>query len=127
MLAEREPPAERVSREMTSAAKLLTEAVVSLSQAARTLPSLRAGRPTHPSTLWRWAHHGISTPVGVIRLETAHLAGRVVTSREAVTRFLTAVANARADAGPTPPSNNQPTPDPSTHEADKAKLDRFRL
>jgi hypothetical protein len=31
---------------------------LTLSQAARRLPKLRANRPVSPSTLWRWYRHG---------------------------------------------------------------------
>lgn len=75
---------------------ILLETVVSMSAAARSLPKLRAGKNIHPSTLWRWARNGVNTPAGKIRLETASLAGRVVTSSEALARFLACVADAKA-------------------------------
>ena len=66
---------------------LLNEEVLSLSQAARCLPRLRKGRPVNTSTLWRWSTIGFHG----IRLETAKLGGRNVTSREALNRFFNAL------------------------------------
>lgn len=73
-----------------------TDQVISLTQAARELPCLRAGRPVAPPTLWRWAKHGVHANGQTIRLETTSLAGRTVTSREAVARFLAECAAARS-------------------------------
>jgi len=81
---------------MSAATHLLSETVQSFTQAARELTPLRAGRPVHPTALWRWSRHGINTPRGNIKLETCHLAGRICTSREAVQRFLTSVAEAKS-------------------------------
>ena len=78
-----------------SSVSLLHEEVISLAQAARELPSLRAGKPVHPTCVWRWSKHGVSTPAGRIRLEVTAVAGRIATSRQAVARFLAAVAQAR--------------------------------
>ncbi|TWT76205.1 hypothetical protein CA13_66960 [Planctomycetes bacterium CA13] len=61
---------------------LLTEDVVSLSQAAKELPH----RP-HVSTLWRWNKRGINGR----KLETVAIGSRIFTSRQAVSRFLGAI------------------------------------
>lgn len=66
---------------------LLTEDVISVSQAAREIP----GRP-HFSTVWRWANRGI----GGTKLATVNVGGRIFTSRQAVNRFLVATQKKRA-------------------------------
>ena len=49
--------------------------ILSFTAAAKKLPRLRANRPVHPSTIWRWATCGIRG----IRLETTRLGGITVT------------------------------------------------
>ena len=64
-----------------------SEEILSLSQAARSLP----GRP-HLSTIHRWRLRGIRG----VKLETILVGGRRYTSREALERFserITAIAN----------------------------------
>lgn len=56
---------------------LLAEDVLSLSEAARILD-------VHVATIHRWRTRGLSG----IHLETLRVGGKVVTSREALTRFL---------------------------------------
>jgi hypothetical protein len=58
---------------------LLNENVLTLSQAARTLP----GGSIHISTIHRWRLRGVRG----IRLETAMRGGKRVTSHEALQRF----------------------------------------
>jgi|GEM_PF-5673100 len=58
---------------MSAAIHLLTESVQSLAQAARELRPLCAGRPVHPTALWRWARYGLDTPRGRIKLETVFI------------------------------------------------------
>lgn len=69
-------------------AHVLTETVVSLSQAARRLPPFRAGRPVNRATIFRWISEGVRLPDGSrLRLEAVRIGGRWVTSIEALTRF----------------------------------------
>jgi Protein of unknown function (DUF1580) len=63
--------------------RLKDEEVLTLSQAAEVLPSLRGGRPVHRSTLYRWISRGVRG----IRLETLRLGRTLVTSQEALQRF----------------------------------------
>jgi hypothetical protein len=73
----------------------LSHDTMSLTQAARRLPRLRAGRPVHPSTVWRWALSGLRG----VRLETAMVGGVRVTSAAALRRFFDAVsANSAVNA-----------------------------
>jgi hypothetical protein len=71
--------------------RLTTEGLVSMAAIARMLGELRGRRPVHPSTPYRWATKGVRTKDGrVIRLEYITLAGRPVSSRAALLRFLAA-------------------------------------
>lgn len=60
-----------------------TETLVSLTEAAASLPRRRAGRKPHVSTLYRWSMAGCR---GVV-LETLAVGGTRCTSREALARF----------------------------------------
>jgi hypothetical protein len=75
----------------------LTEQTMPLAEAARRLPRLRAGRPVHTATLWRWARHGLRG----VRLETIRVGGTTCTSVEALGRFF-ARLNGSGVAPPTP-------------------------
>jgi hypothetical protein len=57
------PPESPILSEITAGLGL------SLTQAARRLPSSRAGRPVHSSCIWRWITSGVRLPSGeVVRL-----------------------------------------------------------
>jgi hypothetical protein len=60
------------------------EELLTLSQAARSRPGSRNGRPTHPSTPYRWAVRGIRGH----RLEVVRIGGTLYTSRQALQRFV---------------------------------------
>ena len=70
---------------------LLTEDVISLSQARNFLPEVGGKNRPHISTIWRWSLHG----VGGVKLETVKIGSRIVTSKQAVTRFITATTESR--------------------------------
>jgi hypothetical protein len=92
-----------------------TETLLTLSQAARLRPPGRAGRPTHPSTPYRWATRGIRGH----RLEVVRLGGVTYTSREALQRFAERLTSDAAGL-PAPP----PAPDRRAADAAAAELDR---
>ena len=75
------------------------ENLVSLADAARSLPSRRAGKKPHVSCLYRWTTRGCK---GVI-LESIQVGGTRCTSREALARFFERLTYADS-----PPP--QPTP-----------------
>jgi hypothetical protein len=71
--------------------RILTEGPIGMSAAARLYGSFRGGRPTHPTTPTRHHLHGVILPDGqVVRLEAVRIAGRLMTSRAAVARFIAA-------------------------------------
>jgi hypothetical protein len=60
-----------------------TETLISLADAAKSVPRRRRGRKTHLSTLYRWATVGVR---GVV-LETLQCGGSRITSKQALQRF----------------------------------------
>lgn len=93
-----------------------TETLLSLSQAARSIPSARTGRGLSTSTVWRWALTGAR---GVV-LETIMLGGSRYTSREALARFFAACSAASGISQPAERTKTQRTRD---HERAGAILD----
>jgi len=63
------------------------ENVMSLANAAKTLPRRRQGKKPHVSTLFRWASRGVRG----VRLETIRVGGTICTSTEALQRFCNAL------------------------------------
>jgi hypothetical protein len=90
------------------------EALLSLTEAARLRPPVRAGRPTHPSTVFRWIARGVRGH----RLEAVRLGGSWFTSREALQRFAQNLST--SDGGTTSPAHG------SAADA-AAELDRIGL
>jgi len=89
---------------------LLTEEISqghgkALSQAARLLPSSRKGRPVTLSCLVRWILHGVQNADGQrVHLEAARLAGRWITTPQAIARFIQAQTPQLDHRGDTPRS-----------------------
>lgn len=68
---------------------LRNESVLSLAEAAASLPKLDGRRP-HVSSLWRWCRKGLRG----VRLEYVRIGQRLCTSAEALDRFANALAEA---------------------------------
>lgn len=68
---------------------ILTESVITLTEATRHLPNRRRGKKPHVATLYRWAHQGLRG----IRLETIQVGGTLCTSHEALQRFFERLSN----------------------------------
>jgi hypothetical protein len=67
---------------------LSTESLLTLVEAAKTIPPARRGKKTHLSTLLRWILYGVKAPSGeIVCLEATRLGGRWLPSREALQRF----------------------------------------
>ena len=77
---------------------LATEKCFPFDEVVERLPRF-GGRSIHPSTLWRWARHGVRGH----RLETRRLGARLVTSLEAIDRFTLVLA----ELGPHPKAGEQ--------------------
>jgi hypothetical protein len=67
-----------------------TEALLSLSAAAKRLPKGPDGKPIHPNTVGRWIHKGIQG----VHLEGLRVGRKRYTSIEAIQRFLEAITRA---------------------------------
>lgn len=85
---------------------LTAETPLSLSEAARQVPPVRAGRPVHLSCILRWILSGAKGPDGNrVHLRGARLGGRWITSAEAIQEFMEALTPAIDQAAaelPTP-------------------------
>ena len=71
-----------------------TEEVITLAEAARSLPRRRAGRPVHLSCVYRWTTVGCR---GVV-LEHIQIGSTRCTSREALQRFFDQLTPAPEEA-----------------------------
>jgi len=86
-----------------------SEQLLSLPQAARRFPPYRLDAPVNPSTVWRWILQGVRLPDGSrVKLEAIRLAGRWLTSVEAIERFIAAQTPAlHSDSAPRPRTTTQ--------------------
>lgn len=69
-----------------------SEALITMNAAATLLPTID-GRQPHPASVWRWCKKGVNG----VRLDYVRVGYRVLTSREAVARFLAELAEADLD------------------------------
>jgi hypothetical protein len=84
-----------------------------LSQAAKHVPSYRGDGTASASTPWRWATKGARAADGrIVKLETARIGGRMLTSKAALARFAAALSSPPDDSAPSP--SNPTTPKPRT-------------
>ena len=87
-----------------------------LSRARRRFPPHRQGKSVTLSCLIRWITSGVRSPSGQrVRLEAARLAGRWVTTPQAIARFL---------AAQTPQFDDPSSPSPATRLARHRASDR---
>lgn len=93
------------------------ESILNLTEAAKALPPIGGKRP-HINTLHRWTTRGVR---GGIRLETARIGRRLVTSREALQRFVKAVSDAPTpEPAPRMPSTKARTQAQQAHAVEQA-------
>lgn len=96
--------------------RLMGEGPIGMRCAANVFGSFRDGKPTHSSTVTRWATKGVKLADGqVIKLESFRLNGRLVTSRQAIIRFIQAQQTLLSS-----PETKQPTPTQLNRAAEKA-------
>ena len=104
---------------------LLSESVISLADAAKSLPLSRGGKPLNFTTLWRWHLKGVIGPNGErVKLEAAKLGGKLITSREAIVRFSEALSGA---AGHTPDPSRTAAAGKRAAEVAQKKLERLGI
>jgi hypothetical protein len=71
--------------------RILTEKPIGVAAAAKLMGTFWEGKTAHASTITRWATKGVKLTDGrVIRLEAVKINGRLVTSRAALIRFISA-------------------------------------
>ena len=71
--------------------KFFGEKRISIAQAGRLIASLRGGGRPATATTYRWCQKGLRN----VRLEHAWVGGKIVTSEEAVKRFISATDRSR--------------------------------
>ncbi len=97
---------------------LVTESVLSLTEAAKRLPQRRMGKRPHIATLYRWATRGLQGTT----LETIQVGGTKCTSVEALQRFCNSLS--AGDSRENPPSTvtQQRQPQQTARELKELKL-----
>ncbi len=76
-----------------AATELLDEDLLPLAAAARLFPGARGAARVNPATVHRWCAKGTRTPDGrVVKLEWVRVGCRVLTSRQAVARYVAALS-----------------------------------
>ena len=75
---------------------LLSETLLTFAQAAVACPMI-GGHHISAKTIYVWADKGVKVGEERIRLETARVGGRRVTSREALERFFEATASTESE------------------------------
>jgi hypothetical protein len=71
---------------------ILTEDVITLREARKYLPRVSGKKQTHYCTLYRWALRG----VGGTKLESVKIGSQIVTSKQALTRFIRRLSDRKA-------------------------------
>jgi len=113
--------------------RLLQETLLSLSQAGRRFPRTRSGRSPHltPSAVWRWVVDGVrAADGGRVKLDAVFVAGRWLTSIEAIERFVQAQQPQVSASDMAPSQTTEPTSPVEWRrnaEHDGAELDRLGL
>ena len=68
---------------------LLSEDLIPLGVAANLFPGARGADRVNPATVFRWCTRGTRTPDGqVVKLECLRVGSRLLTSRQAVVRYV---------------------------------------
>jgi hypothetical protein len=99
--------------------RLTTEGLIGMRAAAAMYGRCREGKPTHSSTPTRHGLKGYKMPDGrVMKLEVIRIAGRLMTSRQAVLRFFAAQNQTSVES--TPLATPTPTPTARKRAASKA-------
>lgn len=102
--------------------QLIAEGPIGMAETARLLGTFRGGKPCHSSTPTRWCLSGVKLLDGrTLRLEHYRTAGRLMTSKAAVLRFLAAQ---QGGAGGVPSTDNSPPRSPTQRNSDSNAASR---
>ena len=83
---------------------LLDETKLNLSAVADMFPGTRGADRVSPITVFRWATRGTRTPDGrIVRLESFRIGNRLMTTAEALARYIAALSHQFADDGVSDP------------------------
>ncbi|WP_169973105.1 DUF1580 domain-containing protein [Tautonia rosea] len=102
--------------------ELSLETLIPIGQVPDLIPSSRAGKRVHVSTIWRWVLAGVRG----VQLETVTIGGSRYTSREAVQRFVERLSEARerglggSQGDPTPTARNRRTEAQRLRDSERA-------
>ena len=97
---------------------IFEEQVVTLSEAARSLPRRARGKNPHVSTVYRWVNRGVRG----VHLESVQVGGILYTSFEAIRRFLV-----RLNPDDEPQDRSPDRKRKQSIERDEAELDRIGI
>jgi hypothetical protein len=101
-----------------------TENLISLAEAARSLPSSNRANGLDPATVWRWIKNGVRARDGsTVKLDAVRIGGRLVTSRQAIARFTDALNDQPTDAKKKPKTRT-PTKRRAASERAAQRLER---
>jgi len=98
------------------------ETIVSLTEATKILPRVNGKRPAI-STLWRWCRKGLRG----VHLEYIRVGRNIATSREALNRFFSALADADQPLAQPPSPITRPGRDPTPAVRRRALEDADRI
>ncbi len=69
--------------------RIIAEGAIGCAEAARLFGTFRSGRPCHPATISRWCISGVRVRDGRrVKLEHFRGAGKLMTSKQAIFRYL---------------------------------------
>ena len=99
--------------------RIIAEGAIGCAEAARLFGTFRSGRPCHPATMSRWCITGVRGRDGRrVKLEHFRGAGKLMTSKAAIFRFLAAQQEPAETAGPV--TIPLPTPTERRHAIEAA-------
>ena len=102
---------------------IFDETILSLHDAAQLIPSNRAGKRINFSTVWRWALKGIIAQNGDrVKLEFVKCGGRLLTSKQALERFVAALTTSSRQ-----PEIRTPTARNRANEVAQKKLAKYGI
>ncbi len=86
-------------------ADLLNETPLPIAAVAREIPGARGAATVNPATVYHWCTKGTRTPDGRrVKLEFYRMGSRVMTTREALARYVARLSASVGDADTSPPT-----------------------